>query len=157
MSRPIALACIALSLAGLGAGAQQTAADSTVALSAAIRQAYAFLPAGSSAIGFADTLPISNAIGSEVARSLGHDLGSVRKVRVCVGGTLPGNCHLSGIRSFVEVTGLRVSADSAEVLMTLLDETSSKRQPIHYQFARVVVARHSSSWLVVRSEVLAET
>ena len=157
MNRPIALACIALSVVGSVAGAQVTDADRIAVLSAAIGQAGRFLPAGSSAIGFADTVPISNALGNEIARNVGYDFGSVRSARVCAGGALPGDCHLSGVRSFLQVTRLRFSADTAEVLMTLLDETASKRQPIHYQFVRVIVARRESSWAVARSQLLAET
>jgi hypothetical protein len=57
---------------------------------------------------------------------------------------------------FIEPTQIEIANERAEVFVTVLDETTSQRQPIHYVWFRVFLARTGSSWQT-KVQVLGET
>jgi hypothetical protein len=148
-------AVIALTVAGSSAEAQAAAHDSSAILAAAIASVRPYAPSGPTAFGFADSLRVSEAQAAQIARTVGYEYGSLKAKRVCSGPS-PSYCHLVGPKVFIEPTQVEINGDRAEVLVTVLDETTSRRQPIHYVWFRVFLARTGSSWQT-KVQVLGET
>ena len=152
----IVSAVIGLTGAGSSAESQATPHDSSAILATAIASVRPYAPLGATVIGLADSLRFSEAQTAQIARTVGYEYASLKSKRVCSGPT-PSYCHLIGAKVFIEPTHVEIGNDQAEVFLTVLDETTSRRQPIHYAFFKVLLARSGSSWQQKRVEVLAET
>jgi hypothetical protein len=152
----IVSAVVALTTTGHAAACQVVPLDSTRVLAAAIESVRSSAPRGATGFGFADTLHISESMGAEIARIIGVEYGELKMKRVCAR-PRPSDCHLVGLKVFIQVTEVQIDRDRAQVLLTVLEETTSHRQPIHYMDFRVRLARSESSWQPTDVTVLAET
>lgn len=154
--RIIVSAVLALTGIERSAECQMASQDSSTVLAAAIESVRSYAPQGATRFGFEDTLRISESKGVQIARMLGHQYGSLKTERVC-SRPGPAYCHLVGPKVFIQVTQVDIRSERAEVLLTVLDETKSHRQPIHYAYFRVLLARSGSSWRLTEVKPLAET
>lgn len=157
-SRLLIIVSAAMALAGAGQSAesQATPHDSSAILAAAIASVRSYAPPGATGIGFADSLRISEAQAAQIARTVGFAYGSLRATRVCSGPN-PSYCHLVGPKVFIELTQVEIGTDRADVFLTVLDETRSRRQPIHDAYFRVLLARSGSSWQSTKVKALADS
>ena len=135
----------------------QASTDTATVLTITLLQAATQLPQeGRTLIGFADSLRVAPAQAHTIARAVALDYDTLNNVRKCAGGG-SAYCHLVGARNFIEVTGVAFSRDTAAVDLTVMDETKSTRQPIHYAWRRMVLARKNGLWTTVRYQYLADT
>ena len=152
----VALALSTLAAAGSVASAQSTTSDSLAAIKVAVISAKTLLPDGATGIGFADHLQINESRATEIATALGQEYGSLKQKRSCTGPN-PSYCHLVGLKAFIEIEDMTIYGDTARVNLTLLDETASRRQPIHYQDVQVLLTHSSAAWRKLIVRVLSET
>jgi hypothetical protein len=137
--------------------AQAPADQVQAVLRSALREARTFAPPGGTALGFADSLNVSQAQREQIAHDLGYEPSSLKSKRVCSGGPGPAYCHLSGVLVFLQVTQFSISGHRAQVYLTAADETTSPRQPIHYRDLKVVLKQTGGSWVVAQVIPLADT
>ena len=127
-------------------GAQVVPANQAGAIiGVALAKARELAPSGETAAGIPATLGIlAPQVKSALAMAKAKP-ASLAEVRVCKGGT-PSGCHLVGTTVFLQVSRVAGTASTAEVDITIFDETSNERQPIHGQELTVTVAREGTGW-----------
>ena len=130
----------------VGARAQLSQQQTTGVFAEAIAKARSLAPDGPTAIGFADALVIPSAQANEIASVVHAQPRNVREVRVCTSPRDRSACHLVGVRVFIEVNRLSAIGDTAQVELSVMDETNNARQPVHYQLVSVTLVRAGSTW-----------
>jgi hypothetical protein len=118
-------------------------------IGAALSSARPLAPRGEAAAEIPTTLGVSAAQVTAALATARLKAARLADVRVCTGGG-PSGCHLVGPGVFLQVSRIAGSATTAEVDVTIFDETPNTRQPIHGQEVTVTVVREGSGWRVTK-------
>lgn len=137
--------------------AQEHAADEvTTIMSVAAVRARSGYPAGPTRIDVAGNSLLEATHVAAIARALNAEVATVQATHVCSGAT-PDTCGLVGASVFLQIATPDITNETAQVRIRVLQQTDSRRQPVHAVGLLVSLARRWNTWVVIDSRVTWET